>query len=144
MFCFLALVSFCYLCSWVSFYSGVLIWKKEAYAPHPTPLRNGFTASQTALKYRKKYPILIAMVPWPCMNWCWWHSHVAVMPQWLKLLWGSVQRSLRRQRGQKHILTLQDKYFSGIFSVVGETPLKYTHDVEWWRVSQTIKCNFTF
>lgn len=100
------------------FSSSVLIWKRRSLCP---PLKEWFhsQALGNSSKIQRKYPVLMARVPWPCVNWCWWHSHVAVMPEWLKLLWGSVQRSLRMQEGQIHILTLADKYFSGIFSVVG-------------------------
>lgn len=82
-----------------------------------SPLKEWFHSQANSSKVQGKYPVFIAVVPWPCMNWCWWHSHVAAMPQWLKLLWGSVQRTLRRQNGQDRVLTLQDKYFIGICSV---------------------------
>lgn len=91
--------------------------KKKPMPPRPS-LRSGFTARQTALNYRENIPVLIAAVPRPCMNWCWWHSHVAAMPQWLKLLWGGLCREgWGGKEGKKHILTPHAHFLSSVFFV---------------------------
>lgn len=92
--------------------------------PRPS-LRSGFTARQTALNYRENTPVLIAAVPRPCMNWCWWHSHVAAMPQWLKLLWGVLCREgWGGKEGKKHILTPHAHFLNSVFFVGAEWKLK--------------------